>query len=124
MDDYYRVADAFALASLQEAFGLAYVEAMAHGLPCVAHDQEVTRFVLGEEGLLSDLRERGALTAALRSALSLKDTGELRSRRHHAVRSRFGWAALIPEYVSMLSQCAVPSRGPAPRAEVAAGAAG
>ena len=127
VDDYYRAADVFALASLKEAFGLAYVEAMAQGLPCVAHDQAVTRFVLGEEGLLTDLHERGALTAAIRSALSLGDSGELRARRHHAVRERFGWPALRPAYVAMLAECAV-APAPAPartvRLEVTAGVGG
>jgi glycosyltransferase involved in cell wall biosynthesis len=127
VDDYYRAADVFALASLKEAFGLAYVEAMAQGLPCVAHDQAVTRFVLGEEGLLTDLRERGALTAAIRSALSLGDSGELRARRHHAVRERFGWPALRPAYVAMLAECAVapaPAPARAVRLEVTAGVGG
>jgi hypothetical protein len=112
VDDYYRAADVFALASLQEAFGLVYVEAMAHGLPCVAHDQAVTRFVLGEEGLLADLRERGALAASIRVALSLEDSGELRARRHRAVRERFGWPALLGDYVAMLSDHPAP---PPPR---------
>lgn len=123
MDDYYRAADIFALASLQEAFGLAYVEAMAHGLPCIAHDQEVTRFVLGSEGKLVDLRQRGALTAALWGALDQSDTTELRARRHSTMRDRFGWPALLPGYVSMLTQSENRSRStkvtrPAP-AEVA-----
>ena len=61
MDGYYRAADVFALASLQEAFGLAYVEAMAHGLPCLAHDQPVTRFVLGGRASSPTSGERGAL---------------------------------------------------------------
>jgi glycosyltransferase involved in cell wall biosynthesis len=104
MDDYYRAADIFALASLTEAFGLAYVEAMAHGLPCIAHDQEVTRFVLGQEGRLVDLRQRGALTAALWGALDLCDSSELRARRYNAMNDRFGWPALLPGYVSMLTQ--------------------
>jgi glycosyltransferase involved in cell wall biosynthesis len=104
MDDYYRAADVFALASLTEAFGLAYVEAMSHGLPCIAHDQEVTRFVLGQDGKLVDLRERGALTSALRRALDEGDTTELRARRHNTMRERFGWPALLPGYVSMLTE--------------------
>jgi glycosyltransferase involved in cell wall biosynthesis len=104
MDDYYRAADIFALASLTEAFGLAYVEAMAHGLPCIAHDQEVTRFVFGDEGKLVDLRQRGALTAALWGALDQSDSTELRARRHNAMRDRFGWPALLPGYVAMLSR--------------------
>jgi 1,2-diacylglycerol 3-alpha-glucosyltransferase len=124
MDDYYRAADVFALASLREAFGLAYVEAMAHGLPCVAHDQAVTRFVLGEEGLLADLRERGALAATIRFALSLEDSGALRARRHHAVRQRFGWPALLGDYVAMLSERALPPPPRSARLEETAGVAG
>lgn len=120
MDDYYRAADIFALASLQEAFGLAYVEAMAHGLPCIAHDQEVTRFVLGSGGKLVDLRQRGALTAALWGALDQSDTTELRARRHNTMRERFGWPALLPGYVSMLTQRPAPvTPVPRPRTETA-----
>ena len=121
MDDYYRTADVFALASLQEAFGLAYVEAMAHGLPCLAHAQEVTRFVLGQEGVLVDLRETGALSGAIRDALAREDTGELRARRHHSVRQRFGWPALLPAYVSMLARGVVPTPARPLRVEVAGG---
>jgi len=119
MDDYYRAADVFALASLREAFGLAYVEAMAHGLPCLAHDHEVTRFVLGPEGVLIDLREAGALSSAIRAALAREDTGELRARRHHSVRQRFGWPALLPEYVSMFTKGVVSAPVRSLRVEVA-----
>ena len=52
---YYRAADAFVLASLKEGFGRAYVEALAHGLPCLAHDYPVTRSVLGNHGILRRL---------------------------------------------------------------------
>lgn len=119
MGDYYRTADVFALASLQEAFGLAYVEALAHGLPCLAHDQAVTRFVLGQEGALANLREPGALSAAIRAALAGEDTGELRARRYHSVRQRFGWPALLPGYVSMLATGVVSAPVRSLRMEVA-----
>lgn len=125
VDGYYRAADVFGLASLQEAFGLAYVEALAHGLPSVAHDQGVTRFVLGEQGLLTDLRRPGFLADALRTALSEDNGVAHRVRRHRWVRDRFGWDALLPEYVAMLTRlaaAAAPVR--ARRLEPAAGVGG
>ena len=47
--DYYRAADIFILASLQEGFGRVFLEALMHGLPVIAHDHPVMRFVLGCE---------------------------------------------------------------------------
>jgi 1,2-diacylglycerol 3-alpha-glucosyltransferase len=104
MDEYYRAADVFALASVTEAFGLAYVEALAHGLPTIAHDQEVTRFVVAREGTLADLRQPGALAAVLRRVLEAGDHGADRLRRYEVMRDRFGWPALLPGYVAMLTR--------------------
>jgi glycosyltransferase involved in cell wall biosynthesis len=117
MDKYYRAADVFALASLVEAFGLVYVEAMSHGLPCIAHDYPVSRFVLGAEGLLDDLRLTGRLAARLHEALDLADTAEHRIQRHTSVSHRFDWSALAPRYVAMMQSVAHPPiASSAPRA--------
>lgn len=110
MDEYYRASDAFALASLTEGFGLAYVEALAHGLPVLAHDHEGTRFVLGAEGVLADLRRPGVLAAALRTVLERGDRGADRLHRHTVMRERFGWPALLPGYVAMLTHPPRPTR--------------
>src|SRR4029077_19427559 len=48
MPDLYRSADAFLHPTLHESFGNVYVEAMAVGLPVVAHDYEVTRWIFGD----------------------------------------------------------------------------
>jgi glycosyltransferase involved in cell wall biosynthesis len=104
MDEYYRAADVFALASLTEAFGLAYVEALAHGLPTVAHDQDVTRFVMGKEGNLADLRRPGMLAETVRAILESGDHGADRLRRHESMRQRFGWSSLLPGYLAMLTR--------------------
>jgi glycosyltransferase involved in cell wall biosynthesis len=109
MDKYYRAADVFALASLVEAFGLVYVEAMSHGLPCIAHDYPVSRFVFGDDGLLADLRLSGKLTEQLRLALGQADTAEGRIQRHTAVSHRFDWSALAPRYVAMMQLVAHPA---------------
>ena len=58
---YYAAADCFVLASLCEGFGRVFLEALAHGLPVIAHQHPVMRYVLGEHGILADLSVEGAL---------------------------------------------------------------
>jgi glycosyltransferase involved in cell wall biosynthesis len=115
VEEYYRAADVFTLASLREGFGLGYAEALAHGLPCIAHDFAVARFVLGDEGIYADLREPGALAEALKRALASDSTDAVIQRRHAGVARRFGWQELAPRYVGMLRD----SMRQAPRRAVA-----
>jgi len=103
--DYYRASDVFALAS-QEGFGLAYVEALMHGLPIVAYDTPVARHVLGDFALLRDLSVAGEGTRAIAAALATPLTPAERLARHASARARFDWAALREPYVAMLLQTA------------------
>ncbi|MGH6951884.1 MAG: glycosyltransferase family 4 protein [Vitreimonas sp.] len=54
LDEFYRAAYAYVMPSRQEGFGLAYLEAMNHALPCVAcrDDGGADVVVEGETGLL------------------------------------------------------------------------
>lgn len=104
--DYYRAADCFVLASLQEGFGRVYLEAQMHGLPVVAHRHPVMEFVLGEHGTLADLSQAGALAREVTISLSQPTNVETAHERWRSVRERFGWDLLQPRYREMFVRCA------------------
>lgn len=103
--DYYGAADVFTLASLQEGFGRVYLEALIHGLPVIAHDHPVMRYVLDDQGTLLDLTKPGALADALREELAKPAMPELAAHRRESVRSRFSWPVLAPQYREMFRAC-------------------
>jgi 1,2-diacylglycerol 3-alpha-glucosyltransferase len=103
--DYYRASDVFALASLQEGFGRVFLEALIYGLPVIAHDHPVMRFVLGGEGILADLSKPGILARHLAILLHAANDREAAARRRESVRSRFSWPVLAPEYRNMFLEC-------------------
>lgn len=103
---FYRAADLFVLASLTEGFGLVWVEALAHGLPCVAHDFPVARFVLGNEGSFADLRVPGALAQRIQELLSARGPADAALRRQRVAQQRFAWRNLGQDYLAMLRTAA------------------
>ncbi len=104
MPDYYRAADSFVLASLEEGFGLAQVEAMAAGLPCLAHDYPTARYVLGDAGYYGDFSKAGGLAACLAGLGPADVTADRAMKRHAAAYTRFSWERLADEYASMFTR--------------------
>ncbi len=96
MPDLYRSADVFLHPTLWESFGNVYIEAMSVGLPVVAHDYEVTRWIFGDHPGLVDANDESALTAAVRHAIDLKreDTADLAA----LAADRFSWANIARQY--------------------------
>jgi 1,2-diacylglycerol 3-alpha-glucosyltransferase len=103
--DYYRAADLFTLASLQEGFGRVFLEALVHGLPVIVHDHPVMRFVLGSEGTFGDFSKPGVLAALIREKLGGEDSETDAIRRREMVRARFSWVVLAPQYREMFLDC-------------------
>lgn len=106
MSEHYQAADMFTLPSLHEGFGRVFIEALAHGLPCLAHDYPVAREVLADVGIFGDFRQSGALAGLLGPALTVAGDEAVRQARHRSAYQRFSWEVLAGQYVNMLRDCA------------------
>jgi glycosyltransferase involved in cell wall biosynthesis len=101
--DYYKVSDVFVLASLGEGFGRVFVEAMSNGLLCLAHENEVSHFVVGSAGSFGDFSKPGVLSDLLQSLATTSFNAaaayQARQQRAYAV---FSWDKLVPAYIKLI----------------------
>lgn len=95
MPALYRSADVFLHLSKDESFGNVYVEALACGLPVVAHETRRVRWIVGDQGLLLDTDDADAVAAALLEAkASAAASRATRVERAEA----FGWKKVAAQY--------------------------
>lgn len=91
---YYLSADLFTLVSgSSEAFGIAYLEAMASGLPVVATDDETRHEIIGEAGLFVNPADIDIYSTALSQALETDFNGNPRRQAE-----QFSWDKIAGEY--------------------------
>ncbi|PMB27441.1 glycosyltransferase family 4 protein [Fischerella thermalis] len=103
--DYYKIADAFVLASLSEGFGRVFLEAMSYGLPCLAHDYETPRYILGKEGYFANFELAGSLASLIPQSLAESHDISKQRRRHRTIYERFSWDQARPEYIKLFQKC-------------------
>jgi len=105
MPEVYRCADAFTLPSIDEPFGQAYIQAMACGLPVVATDDDIRRYLIADSGILCDVTNLDAYAEAIAQVLS-KDWKT--KARQNAMR--FSWDMVALSYRDLIMQMISQSR--------------
>jgi glycosyltransferase involved in cell wall biosynthesis len=96
MPDLYRSADLFLHTKIQESFGNVYIEALSCGVRIVAHDDEVTRWILGKHAVLVDSTSKAQLSVAVRDALRAPAHGAEVAAWAHA---RYSWEVVAAKYL-------------------------
>jgi glycosyltransferase involved in cell wall biosynthesis len=97
MPDLYRAADVLLHMSREEPFGNIYVEALATGLPIVAHESAVTRWILDDQATLVDTADPAAVVSALAASLNDRTAEGITARRALAEK-RYAWDAVAEQY--------------------------
>ena len=98
MPELYRSADLFLHMSKNESFGNVYVEAMASGLPVVAHDSDTLRWIVGDGQYLCDTDSGSAVIDRIRAALA---DARVLNREH---LKRFEWSVIAADYRTFIAQ--------------------
>jgi glycosyltransferase involved in cell wall biosynthesis len=94
MPQVYRSGNIFTSAAIQESCGLKYIEAMACGLPVVAMDNPVHRYLIGNGGITCDVSNLDLYAQSLQSAIAKHQFQGL--PRQNALR--FSWQGITLLY--------------------------
>jgi glycosyltransferase involved in cell wall biosynthesis len=107
---------AFVLPTLREPFGLAFLEAMSFGLPCIGTTVEAVPEIVadGETGLLVPPRDTAALARAMVRLLDDPAAGRAMGEAGRArVAARFSWERAVGRMVEVMGR-ARPTTSPPP----------
>ena len=103
--DVYRRATAFVLPSLYEPFGIVFLEAMMHGLPCIAADRCAMPEIV-EDGVTGRVVEPTDAQALAAAVLELSDPDTARrmgAAGERRLQERFTWAAVADRVLSEMT---------------------
>jgi glycosyltransferase involved in cell wall biosynthesis len=101
MPSLYRSADVFLHLSKDEPSSLAFLEALACGLPLIAHDLPQLRYIVGDEESLVDTDD---IELIVRHILLAQNTSPARLQRRLKLAQEFSWAKIATKYHSFLQE--------------------
>ena len=100
--EWYAEADIFTLFSRYEAFGLVFLEAMAHGTPVLTHDVGANREVLLQGAVVvPKFDSRWAASELARLVNDDTARRELGSQAQHYALTEFNWPAVAEKYLEL-----------------------
>jgi glycosyltransferase involved in cell wall biosynthesis len=95
MPTLYRSADVFLHLSKEESFGNVYIEALACGLPIVAHDSPRLRWIVGDDEFLLDTKDHIAVARHIELA---RDAPPGRRQARAKKAAAFAWPKIAAMY--------------------------
>jgi glycosyltransferase involved in cell wall biosynthesis len=95
MPALYRSADVFLHLSKEEAFGNVFLEALASGVPVVAHDTGRTRWIVGNNEFLLDTDD---VTEMVRQIELARETGPAKRNERAKRTEDFSWTRIAKMY--------------------------
>ena len=108
MPQVYKAADLFVLASTVEAFGMVFLEAMASGLPIIAHDHPNQRWILGDAGHFVDMEQEGELAKNIAEFMADKEKAKrLGEKGRERAERIFSWDILAQKYIEMYKKVSI-----------------
>lgn len=101
VNSHMRIADYFILASFSEGLPRVLLEALTFGLLPIVHDYKVTRELLGNFAVYSDLSRIGSIAESISEVEKRKVSKEI---LQDFAEKNFSWVALRPRYIHMINQ--------------------
>jgi glycosyltransferase involved in cell wall biosynthesis len=101
MPALYRSADVFLHLSKEESFGNVFLEAMACGLPVVAHDSDRIRWIVGDDEFLLDTEDLAAIARSIQLA---RDAPPAKREERTRKAAAFSWTRIGEMYRQFLGE--------------------